>query len=50
MIDRLLRLFCFHRHLTWPQGSMPYVVCLDCGRKFHYLLHEMKIGSEVKQS
>jgi hypothetical protein len=37
---------CAHRQLTWPIGrrcdSAPYVVCLQCGRRFEYDWPEMR--------
>ena len=61
MIDSFLNLLfrCSHRRLTrpvspvskagQPQGET-YVVCLDCGKQFHYDVREMKIGKPVESS
>lgn len=61
MIDSILNLLfrCSHRRLTRPvspisKAGQPhgeaYVVCLDCGKQFHYDLHAMKIGKPVETS
>ena len=61
MIDTLLNLMfrCAHRRLTRPltpvstkgvPHSDTYVVCLDCGKQFHYDLTEMRIGKPVDHS
>ena len=59
MIDSLFNLLfrCRHRRLTRPitpinaggvpQGS-PYVVCLDCGKRFEYDPENMRIGRAIQ--
>jgi hypothetical protein len=48
--SHLLR--CWHRRVTWPitmKGSVwATVSCLDCGKRFTYDWHKMKVGAEVK--
>lgn len=49
---------CLHRHMTFPltpnrvpgvvARAATYVTCLDCGRSFHYLWDEMRIGQPVQ--
>ena len=61
MIDSILNLLfrCSHRRLTRPVSPVSkagsphgeaYVVCLDCGKQFHYDVREMKIGKPVDVS
>ncbi len=61
MIDSLVNLVfrCPHRRLTRPitpvhKPGMPagetYVVCLDCGKQFHYDWETMRIGKPVEVS
>ena len=61
MIDTLLNLLfrCAHRRLTSPltpvsKKGVPhgdtYVVCLDCGKQFHYDLKEMRMGKPIDHS
>lgn len=61
MIDTLVNLLfrCAHRRLTSPltpvsKKGVPhgdtYVVCLACGKQFHYDLKEMRIGKPVGHS
>ena len=55
MLDSLFNLFfgCRHRRTSFPlspsvkPGALPgdmYVVCLDCGKRFHYKWDLMRIG------
>ncbi len=50
---------CRHRNLSRPMAGLTdagaarggaYVVCLDCGRRFAYDTHEMKIGKEISSN
>jgi DNA-directed RNA polymerase subunit RPC12/RpoP len=54
MIDSLMNLLfrCSHRRLSRPLASVrragdrheePYIVCLDCGKRFEYDRQKMKI-------
>src|SRR5215470_13019618 len=58
MIDSLCELFfgCRHRRTSFPQSppgrskvaqEEMYVVCLDCGKQFHYDWERMRIGALV---
>ena len=59
MIDSLYNLFfgCRHRRRSFPlrpvtkrgapQGDM-YVVCLDCGKRFHYDWERMRVGDPIE--
>jgi len=58
MIDTILNMLfrCRHRRITRPMtpSSKPgiadkntYVVCLDCGKHFHYDLLKMRIGRPI---
>ena len=59
MIDFLYNAFfgCRHRRTSFPlrppaePGGPPsemYVVCLDCGKRFHYDWEQMRIGGPVQ--
>jgi hypothetical protein len=56
MVAKILRNLlsdgCTHRQLTWPIGrrcdSAPYVVCLQCGRRFVYDWSEMRATPNVR--
>jgi hypothetical protein len=59
MIDSLYNMFfgCRHRRTSFPlrpatkPGEPPedmYVVCLDCGKRFHYDWEQMRVGEEVE--
>jgi hypothetical protein len=61
MIDSMLNLLfrCPHRRLTRPvtpvgkDDKVPgetYVVCLDCGKQFHYDLNQMRVGKPLATS
>lgn len=61
MIDSLYDTFfrCGHRRMSFPRKlvSKPgapqadmYVVCLDCGKQFHYDWEKMRIGNPVELS
>jgi hypothetical protein len=54
MIDFLRRIFgCRHRKTTWPQGrpGEQTVTCLSgCGRTFHYLWGEMRVGKPIQDN
>jgi hypothetical protein len=58
MIDTLYNILfrCHHRNITRPvtpvsKAGVPdkgtYVVCLDCGKQFHYDWKEMRMGRAV---
>jgi hypothetical protein len=58
MVTRMLSLLfgCRHRQLTRPitpaqrpreQPAAAYVACLDCGKQFHYDVHNMRIGDPI---
>ncbi len=58
MVDSLANLFfrCRHRRTSFPRSpasqskAQPedmYVVCLDCGKRFHYDWERMRIGTAV---
>jgi hypothetical protein len=60
MIARLFDIFfgCRHAHYSFPftQARLhpivrkeTYVVCLDCGREFHYDLRTMRMGRKIQQ-
>jgi hypothetical protein len=51
IILQLLRQFCCrHPRFTFPMmcsdRSGHYVVCLECGKEFHYDWGQMKLGGE----
>jgi hypothetical protein len=59
MIDSVLNLLfrCSHKRMTRPitpvsKAGVPhgdtYVVCLDCGKQFHYDLQKMRVDKAVK--
>ena|SRR5437016_3711159 len=58
MLDSLFNLFfgCRHRRTSfpWSPSVKPgahedmYVVCLDCGKRFHYQWDLMRIGEEME--
>jgi hypothetical protein len=61
MIDTIVNLLfrCSHQRITRPitpvskggdRSSETYVVCLECGKQFHYDLGEMRIGKPVAVS
>jgi len=55
LLDRLFG--CRHRHTSFPvspatkpgapQGEM-YIVCLNCGKHFHYDWERMKVGAPIE--
>jgi len=58
MIEFLYGIFfhCRHRRTSFPHrpGTKPgeapgemYVVCLDCGKRFHYDWEQMRIGAQI---
>lgn len=58
MVSTVLNLLfgCRHRRLTRPitpahkpgtRAQSAYVACLECGRQFHYDVHNMRIGQPV---
>jgi hypothetical protein len=58
MIDTIANLLfrCSHQRITRPitpvskggdRSGETYVVCLECGKQFHYDLTEMRIGKPV---
>jgi hypothetical protein len=58
MLTKVLSLFfgCRHRRVTRPitparrpggQTGSAYVACLDCGKRFHYDVRNMKMGEPV---
>jgi hypothetical protein len=61
MLDSLYNLFlgCHHRRTSFPMSPSVkpgaphedmYVVCLDCGKRFHYQWDLMRIGEPMEQS
>ncbi len=59
MIDSLKNLLfrCSHQRLTRPltpinasgvPEGMPYVACLECGARFKYDTHEMRMGKRIE--
>src|SRR5689334_25380529 len=61
MIDSVLNLLfrCPHKRITRPitpvsKAGVPhgdtYVVCLDCGKQFHYDLDRMRVDKPVKNA
>jgi hypothetical protein len=44
--------FCSHRNTSrvFSVDDTTYVVCLDCGRKFHYSWAEMRRGAEIREA
>jgi len=55
MIDALLDILfgCGHRKTTFPLTSggnleSTYVVCLHCGKEFHYDWKQMRMGSPIQ--
>jgi hypothetical protein len=59
MLDSLYNLFlgCHHRRTSFPlsPSAKPgaahedmYVVCLDCGKRFHYQWDQMRIGEPME--
>ena len=60
MIGKMLDLLfgCHHRLITRPitpvlkhsQPTCTYVVCLECGKQFHYDTRNMQIGSQIPMS
>lgn len=61
MIDSLYDTFfrCGHRRMSFPRKPVTkpgapqaemYVVCLDCGKQFHYDWEKMRIGNAVEVS
>jgi len=58
MIDSLYNAVfrCSHKRTSFPQrpatkpGAPPaemYVVCLDCGKRFHYDWEQMRMGEQI---
>jgi hypothetical protein len=51
-LHNLLSDGCAHRQLTWPisrrSDSAPYVVCLQCGRRFPYDWPEIRAKQTVR--
>jgi len=48
---------CSHRRTSFPHSPKAgdpnldmYVVCLDCGKRFHYDWEQMRIGAEILPS
>jgi len=48
---------CSHRHTSFPYSPKAgdtelemYVVCLDCGKRFHYDWEHMRTGAEIVPS
>ena len=45
---------CRHRNVTWPQSRrgdphrVPYVNCLDCGRRMKYDWKKMSVCADIK--
>jgi hypothetical protein len=61
MIGKLLDLLfgCHHRLITRPitpvlkhssQPNCTYVVCLECGKQFHYDTRNMRVGPQIPMS
>ncbi len=61
MIDTVLNLVfrCAHRRLTRPVSALTkagqprgaaYVVCLDCGKQFAYVVERMQMGKPIEKS
>lgn len=58
MVARMFSLLfgCRHRHVTRPitparrsrtQPPGAYVACLDCGKRFHYDVANMRMGAAI---
>ena len=58
MVARMFSMLfgCRHRQLTRPitparkpraQPAACYVACLECGKRFHYDVHNMRIGAAM---
>ncbi len=58
MLDNIMNLLfgCRHRQITRPitavhrpntEAGETYVACLECGRRFHYDVNEMRIGTPM---
>jgi hypothetical protein len=59
MVETVLNLMfgCRHRRLTRPitpahrpgtEARSAYVACLECGKRFHYDVHNMLMGRPVE--
>jgi len=58
MVTRMLSVLfgCRHRRVTRPitparkprsQPAAAYVACLDCGKRFHYDVENMRMGAAI---
>lgn len=59
MVGKMLNLLfgCRHRRVTRPitparkprsEPDSAYVACLDCGKRFHYDVENMRMGAQIR--